>query len=248
LRRAAERLSLMKVVGRFTLALAQSSTQRKHLLRWLRSREPGYLLNHACPWITFDAIDHLEAFIGAERRSGRPVRVFEYGSGGSTLFWMRAGAAACVSVEHDETWSSLVRNRIDQGRVDYRLIPPETAAAGDSGDPSDPRSHASDDQQYRSKTFRRYAGAIDEFPDTHFSIVLVDGRARPSCVMHAVPKVMVGGLLVLDNADRDYYTRNTLSLLRDYERLQYPGAAPVNAEFTQTDVFIRRNVSPTSGG
>src|SRR4051812_45501617 len=49
------------------------------------------------PWVTFTAISKLESLI----REG--TRVFEYGAGGSTLFFLQRGALL-VTVEHDAAW------------------------------------------------------------------------------------------------------------------------------------------------
>ena len=52
-----------------------------------------------------------------------------------------------------------------------------------------------------------YASVIDRFPDGYFGLVFVDGRSRPSCVKHSIPKIKSGGFLILDDADRNYYKR-----------------------------------------
>src|SRR5258706_9183602 len=118
-------------VARFTSQLLRSPTQRKHLFRWLGSLRENYLLNHRTPWIVFDAIDFMKS-ISLEGK-----RVFEYGSGGSTLFWLKRGAE-CVSVEHDEQWYGVMRDYLkDATRIDYRLVRPEAALDPGSADPAD---------------------------------------------------------------------------------------------------------------
>jgi len=228
--------------------MLRSDSQRKYVGRWLRSLRPNYLLDAPLPWITFDAI----AFIRG--RLTRTSRVFEYGSGGSTLFWVRL-RATCVSIEHDPQWYKVVQDRLDRGvgaglkpaptgsplqggEVDYRLIEPECGVTA-AGDIADPTCYLSDDANYRGCAFRAYASQIDSFPDGYFDLVLVDGRARPACIMHGAPKVRPGGMLVLDNADRAYYTAQTQPYLRNFQRLEFSGAVPVNAEFSRTDIYIR---------
>jgi hypothetical protein len=221
-----------------TLAqIAKSPTQRKHWLRWLRSLREGYLFDEPSPWITFDAIEYVQAYIDRERRGASPLRAFEYGSGGSTRFWQSRGFEV-VSIEHDPKWYEVVRSKIDTASVDYRLLPPEQSPSAGPGDPSDPNAYASGGVEYEGLHFRRYASAIADFPDGHFTIVLVDGRARPSCLMHAAKKVRPGGLLVLDNAERTYYTRHTAHLLSTYKHLEFPGALPTSLQFTKTDVYV----------
>lgn len=238
-RRLASRVQAMTHTARF-LARVAKSTQRPHLLRWIRSQRPDYLLSAPSPWITFDAIDDISRFLRTTQQQGHPCRVFEYGSGGSTLFWA-ANGAACVSVEHDPAWFQVVRDHLDGVTVDYRLIAPEPAIVPADADRSDPELYLSTDDALLNFSFRRYAEAIDEFPNGQFDLVLVDGRARPSCIVHAAPKVRPGGLLVVDNADREYYLRNTMRHLTQFTRRAFPGIGPVNSVFTQTDVFVRVN-------
>ena len=224
-----------KVIVQLWRILA-SQSQRKHLLRWLGSRRQDYVLDAAVPWLTFDAIDALR------RRLPPNAVVFEYGSGGSTLFWLKHGAH-CTSVEHDALWFALVGQRVgSNARLDYRLVPPdaEQPACTDQ-DAADPKAYYSADAAFRQHTFKTYARQIDEFPNEHFDVVLVDGRARPSCLMHAAPKVKRGGLLILDNAERDYYTTRTKSYLRDFERAEFFGAGPSVNAMWRTDIYGRQN-------
>src|SRR5947207_12916151 len=58
----------------------------------LRDQQGNYV-----PWFTYPAIEALKNWDLSDKR------VFEYGSGYSTLFWA-AGAKEVVSVEHDAAW------------------------------------------------------------------------------------------------------------------------------------------------
>jgi hypothetical protein len=231
---------LRRIVAQLRV-ISRSPSQRRHAIRWLKSLRKDYLLNEPSPWITFDAIDFLTDFIHKQEPRTGPVRVFEYGSGGSTLFWQRHGAR-CVSIEHDATWFDVVRSRIDATRVDYRLITPRPSETSGERDPADPTAYASGDAACRAYDFRDYATAISTFPDQHFAIVLVDGRARPSCVMHAAPKVRPGGVLVLDNAEHEYYTRKARVYLEGFRRIELTGVLPSSLSFTRTDVYIRADL------
>ena len=217
----------------FLLCLVRDPGQRRHALRWWRSRRRDWLLERRLPWLVFDAIERLTAL---ELR-GR--RVFEYGSGGSTLFWQSRGAH-CVSIEHDAEWFATTRARIaDTPAVDYRLILPEEREEMGAADPADPEGYASDDVPTRGKSYRRYVSAIDAFPDGHFDVVLVDGRARPSCLKHSAPKVAPRGVLVLDNSDRPYYLERTRGFLAEFREVRYSGACAIVPEFSCTSLFHR---------
>ncbi|HVO24562.1 MAG TPA: hypothetical protein VMW56_13140 [Candidatus Margulisiibacteriota bacterium] len=211
--------------------------QRRHALKWVRSLRRNYLLDQPSPWICFDAIE----FLGRWLESRRDVRAFEYGSGGSTLFW-RDKAAFLVSIEHDAAWFEVVRCRLmGSPHVDYRLVEPEALGQRDSGpaDPADPRCYRSGGEEFAGYDFRTYVSQIDPFPDGYFDVVMVDGRARPSCLAHSSSKVAPGGILILDNADRSYYTTRTAQYLQRYEKHVFSGAGPVNAYQWRTDIYVR---------
>lgn len=206
---------------------------------WLASTaNPDYLLNERYPWLTFGAVRWIERYL-CERPG---ARVFEYGSGGSTLFWQRMGCS-CVSVEHDEAWWKRVKGLVgDDPRCELRLVIPDRIP--DRGaqvhfDPADPHRYRSGDPTFGGYSFERYARQIEEFADASFDVVLVDGRARPSCLMHAIPKLRCGGIAILDNADRPYYLSRMSSHVASLRRATFVGAAAGVATINRTDIFTR---------
>lgn len=52
---------------------------------------------------------------------------------------------------------------------------------------------------------RPYDDVCENFDDNYFDLVLIDGRDRVKCAMSAMSKVKVGGVLMLDNAERERY-------------------------------------------
>lgn len=223
----------LRADARFVRNALQDVRLRQHLLWWLRSKQKDYLLNAPCPWLTFDAI------LALRRRMRPGMRIFEYGSGGSTLFWLSRGGAAVISVEHDPAWQRVVTARLaGKTQADLRLVLPE--AGHTPGDVADPALFQSDDEAFRGFSFERYVRQIDPFPDGYFDVLLVDGRARPSCIAHGAAKVKPGGLLVLDNADRPYYLARTAAHLADFDRELFSGMTPVTPGLSTTAIFTRR--------
>lgn len=141
----------------------------------------------AVPWIPYVAQEFLDSILTPD------MRVFEWGSGGSTVYFAER-VASVVTVEHEHG-----ELQPDLENVTALFIPPEDGELGT--DPAKPEHYYS--ESYPGKNFRRYASAIDDFEP--FDLVFVDGRARPSCLRHAKAKVKPGGWLVLDNSDRAYY-------------------------------------------
>lgn len=189
--------------------------------------------------MTFDAFD----FLKSRQLEGK--RVFEYGSGGSTLFWVRQGAS-CVSIEHDPLWYKRMLGLLPgTKKLDYRLCEPDKRPNSENNvrDPSDPDQYSSRD--LIDLDFEHYVTQIDEFRDGFFDVVMIDGRARPSCLKHSSRKIKKGGFLILDNADQCYYIAHwkTQYLLRGYDLKEFYGAGPCGHEFWQTNVYTSSQIS-----
>jgi hypothetical protein len=61
------------------------------------NRQPVDQDGNPLPWVTYSFIDFIKT------RLGKDFKIFEYGSGNSTLFYAQR-VARVVSVEHDEEW------------------------------------------------------------------------------------------------------------------------------------------------
>jgi predicted O-methyltransferase YrrM len=204
---------------------------------WRDSRAAGRAaLPEAVPWITFGAARFLDSVIR------RDWKIFEYGSGGSTLY-LAGRAGQLVSIEHDPAWADKVRVELERrnlGRCELRCIEPERAAS--PADPSDPEGAASSWHGLRDFSFARYAAAIDAAEDASLDLVLVDGRARPACVAHARPKVKPGGYLLLDNSDRPHYAK-AAAALGAWKRFDFHGPGPYVLAFFCSTFWQRPGVS-----
>jgi len=222
--------------GRFILQLLRSRTQRKHVFRWIRSLKQNYLIDATVPWLVFDAIDYIKP------RLFNGMSVFEYGSGGSTLFWLYCGANV-VSIEHNHRWYNLLEKKIHSNQlIDYRLIVPMAIIQNDLDfDPSDPEKYFSANDSFRSYEFHNYVTQIDACPNEYFDLILIDGRARPSCIKHSVKKVKIGGHIILDNSDREYYHTKTESYFNNFLKTEFYGAGPLNNVKWKTNIYTRMN-------
>lgn len=167
--------------------------------------------------------------------------VFEYGSGGSTLFYSRR-AKKVISVEHDVNWANLVRTALDREGLkncEYRLIRPEATFISNHN-PDDPEAYCSSDDEYKGYSFYNYVISIDSFPDQFFDFVAIDGRARSSSILHSYRKVKMGGYLMLDNSERPNYQCAKSSLL-DWQKKEFYGPGPYNLYFWETTIWRRLN-------
>jgi hypothetical protein len=200
----------------------------------LKHRRPP-VADHG-PWLTFGAIHFLES------RLDRRARVFEYGSGGSTIF-LASRARQVFSVEHDRNWSNEITQTVESlglKNATVLLVEPSLDSCASPNEPGDPDAYVSSDSRFAGKTFRAYAAAIDEHADGEFQVILLDGRARPSCFKHALQKLAPGGIIMLDNAERVHYRyiHRTLDDL-GWRRHDLTGAGPYNRNFWNTTAWDR---------
>lgn len=206
--------------------LGRHPRELPYAARWLHSLLPGHSpLFDEMPWITFRAIDWLDAYLKPD------MSVFEYGAGGSTLYLAKR-VRHVASVEHDEEFHRLVSDILAKRAIRncqlmlHKAVP---CAAGN-------RDFASYQEKYRGLCFESYVKAIDDCPDQSLDLVLVDGRARMACVKRSLGKIKPGGALMLDNSNRPAYAEAN-RLLGGVPRLDLPGVTPWNIEVSQTSVW-----------
>jgi hypothetical protein len=188
------------------------------------------------PWITFAAHRFLH-------RQLRPdMRVYEFGTGGSTLYFAHH-TKEIISVEHDKSWAERVNKALKlSGKNNWQIniIEPHFDQATLHEDPASLNSYISNGDDYRGQSFIKFAKDIDRYPDGYFNIVLIDGRARPSCFRHSVKKVCRYGFLILDNAERRHYIR-IHEQMNDphWARYSFFGPGPYHDCFWQTVIWQR---------
>ncbi len=194
---------------------------------WIKKNNPlANAIDYESPWLTYGAIYWVKRHIKPD------MKVFEYSSGGSTLFFAQR-VAEVISVEHDRDWYSKLSGIIADRRLvnsHLFLIEPEIKKAGQ--------------QDYICQTFPRYAEAsfekyvkfIRNYPDRYFDLVLVDGRSRPFCIAEAVRKIRPGGYLILDNSDRAHYQK-AMNALSMYKRKDFIGFVPFDEPFARTTIW-----------
>lgn len=113
-----------------------------------------------------------------DERLTNDMNVFEYGSGLSTLYFARR-VKSIVSIEHNKDWfdrvSALVSDHENAKVIYVELNDNYPAAIG-------------------------FAGT-----DKKFDLVLVDGRMRNDCIENAVGFLSPGGVIILDDSERNRY-------------------------------------------
>ena len=206
----------------------------KYYTQWKNSFNNNDVISEI-PWMNYGAIDFLKAHTRVD------MHIFEYGSGSSTLFWANR-VKEVISIEHDAEWSKNVQKQLDNKRlsnVQLLLIVPEKKEFIDKKDIADPHQYSTDDEMWGSFSFEKYVLKINEYPDNYFDFVVVDGRARPSCIAASANKIKVGGYMVVDNSERAYYFSNNGQSLRSthWKRIDFCGPVPGLNHFHETSFF-----------
>ncbi len=118
------------------------------------------------------------------------ANILEFGSGASTV-WLSKKNVNLYSVEHNPKWygkiTSVLKNDPDCRPIHYFLRQ------------------------------RPYYTIARSFPDNYFDLIIVDGRNRKGCIFFSLSKLKRNGVLMLDNAERRYYS-SVFSHMSKWER------------------------------
>ncbi|MBU1305953.1 MAG: class I SAM-dependent methyltransferase [Alphaproteobacteria bacterium] len=163
-------------------AYSPGAPHRSLARRWFASLGAIYHLDRMIgldiPWWNVAATTDVAAFL---QRTGN-ARVFEYGSGASTL-WLARRAASVTSVEHDAAWA----NKLSRATQPLPNVSLHVASYDSAGAPAD----------------QPYVRAIEGTGD--YDLIVVDGRLRTACLATAIPHLKLGGIIVFDDSGRERY-------------------------------------------
>lgn len=167
------------------------------------------------PWFSLPSIEFLNGFLTPS------MEVFEYGAGGSTLYFARR-AGRVVSTENDPAWVERVERALTAGGLSNAEV------------------------QYRPYDFH-HAEAFEQsaylhsIPDRLFDVIVIDSAeedgsvVRPACFRHAETRVRPGGIIVVDDSWRYLELRaaNRAKAWREFR-----GIGPCRPGVTSTDVYF----------
>lgn len=208
----------------------------KYFRRWYNDMKSGEsTISLGLPWMTYDAIDYLKEIATAEKQ------IFEWGSGGSTLFF----ASRCknvVSVEHDIKWSTNLKDKLNQleyNNVILKEIGGEQTNNFFNLNAENADDFISKDEKSTGLSYENYVKSIDQFDYNYFDIIVVDGRVRNACIKRALPHIKKGGYLVVDNSDRRYYLSEFefLNNKDKWEKTEFVGPVFFQHAFSKTSIF-----------
>ena len=166
------------------------------------------------PWFSYAAIDFLEGYVQPH------MSVFEYGSGGSTIFFARR-AQRVFSVEDNPKWFEWVSRRLEEkGLTNATLKLCEFDFKNPAG---------FEDSAY-----------LQAMPEETFDIIVIDGseewtKVRPICFAKAEARLKPGGIIVVDDSWR-YPALRENHHAKEVKVFQSVG--PCRPGVTSTDVFF----------
>ncbi|MEP6852495.1 MAG: class I SAM-dependent methyltransferase [bacterium] len=176
------------------------------------------------PWWTYRAIDVVDAWLVARPH---PIRVFEYGSGASTL-WLADRSDEVHSVEHHREFGEMIGIELaPRSNVDFRIVEPVASSTPTIGSAKEGNA---------GLDFSAYVDTIDVVGGV-FDVVVIDGRAREACLRAAIPYLAHAGLIVFDNTRRRRY-RQAIEASGLTER-RLAGLTPTLPYPDQTSVLSR---------
>jgi hypothetical protein len=174
---------------------------------WLNSIAAGKPINakgEPIPWLTYPAIDFLDTIIKSD------WKVFEWGSGYSTLWWAKK-IHHVYAVENNTEWYKEVKLQL-----------PTNATIVNS--PSE----------------NEFVNAINTYEDGYFNAIVIDGEFRNKCAKNCVPKLKQNGIIIFDNTDGIDFDESMLFLNSlGFFRLDFWGLIPSYMYKNCTSIFFR---------
>lgn len=160
--------------------------------------------NQAIPWMTYSFIDFLTD------RLQKDFKVFEFGSGNSTIWW-GGKVAYVIAVESDKTWYDRVE----------KSLPTNTSV-----------KHLDAKSSEYSDELLNYLN--------EFNIISIDGMDRVNFAKNSINALTKDGVVIWDNSDREEYKEGYDFLIKNgFKRLDFHGLGPINVMSWTTSVFYR---------
>lgn len=190
----------------------------RHASKWLEDRlAPRSPLERALPWIAWPCIDFLESL------DLTGLRVFEYGGGGSTLYFLRRGCHV-TTVENSSIWAARISAAAVSHASHFELRIVEM--------PERPGVK----EQALAETYVQQVSF-----GAPWDLVLVDGvdgvpSTRLACLALARHSMNPEGLVILDDSWRLEYAAAS-NLMAGWSHLAFEGLGPARLGVTRTDVY-----------
>lgn len=162
------------------------------------------------PLYTYPAIEYLNSL------DFKNKKIFEFGSGNSTLFWIEKGAIV-TCVENSKNWFESLKTSIP-----------------------DPQKH-----QFIFANKEDYFNAITQ-NNEQYDVIIIDGsQNRLECSKKAVKQVTENGLIILENSDWFENSAKFIRDSLNFIQIDFYGFKPSKCNSSVTSFFISPKWKPT---
>ena len=178
---------------------------------WFESRylhQPLDKDRNPIPWLTYSSIHFI-----SQKLNLRPMRVFEYGSGNSTL-WFSSRVERIISIENDvDFYNKMLKKVSDISNISYEL----------------------------KMLNDNYSSKILEY-ENEFDILIIDGRERVQCAKNCIKSLKKDGIIIFDNSDRLKYQEAYDFLEKNqFKKLEFKGVGPIGHIEWKTTIYYRED-------
>jgi hypothetical protein len=200
-----QKIGILPIINliRIGIKLASEEGFYKSTLLGLPFDKFGYPI----PWFSYPAINFLNQYDLTDKK------VFEWGSGNSTLYWARR-CLRVVSVENDYQWYKKFTKKIKKFK-NLKMV------------------FAREKTDYLASILKER---------NNFDIIVIDGYFRDKAAQLSIHKVKAGGMIILDNSEWFPNTSKYLRDKKFIE-IDLAGFGPINPYTTTTSFFIKRDFS-----
>jgi hypothetical protein len=179
-----------------------------HDVGWFRSlkeKKPVDKDGRPIPWFSYPAIEFIESKLSDN------LKVFEFGSGNSTIFFSNR-VSSVFAVEHDYNWYNELR-KFESEKLKIFFT--------------------------QSDSFENYIKPLI-VSNSVYDIIVVDGLFRNECVKFSLKNLTEKGIIILDDSERIEYD-DALNFLKEnqFRRLDFWGIAPIVFHTKCTSIFYK---------
>lgn len=170
-----------------------------------KSSKPIDKKGNPIPWFSYPAVEFLSERISKE------MKVFEFGSGNSTLFFSKR-VNQVVSAEHSKDWYDKISKQTPQNsKIIYT----------------------------KAEHPNEYLDAL-KMCNQKFDIIIVDGIYRNECLAESISYLSDGGVIILDDSERLEYSAGTDKIIKqNFKRLDFWGISAGYLYRKSTSIFYK---------
>lgn len=183
------------------------------------------------PWMYTEAYVFIKSFLLLNPDS----KIFEYGSGSSTLYFSKL-CKKIISIESDKEWFMEMKNHIITKKIDNVELINQVPEKDISNEIID-KKYKTYFKNFNDMNFINYVNTIDNYKE-NFDIIIVDGYCRNACIEKSIAKIKKNGILVLDNSFRTRYKSSLILLENISRRIDFTGPTSYGGGYDTTSIFI----------